>query len=71
MHELFHIDWSFIVVLGLLVFMTVALVVRAAIARRKDHRATRRAARRAHRHWLRDSRRQSLDAPEHEHSERS
>lgn len=49
------IDWSFIVMLVLLVFVTTALLVLRAQARRRARLEERRAARRAYQSWLRNS----------------
>ncbi|HVR53461.1 MAG TPA: hypothetical protein VMS38_27300 [Pseudorhodoferax sp.] len=66
----FVVDGSFVVALVLLAFMTVALVLRRMLTRRRAQREQRRAARRSYRRWLRESGLQPLDPPERDNAKR-
>lgn len=64
MDATFVVDWSFIFILVMLVFMTAALLVRRMRAKRRAQREERRAARRAYQRWLRDSQAAALEPAE-------
>ncbi len=51
----FEVDWSFVMIVVMLLFLSVGLAGRHVVLRRRRAREERRAARRAHRKWLEES----------------